>query len=125
MGYKYAIYIDDDEEDLEIFSIVIQEFSHEISCLTFTSASKALKKIISHELAPEIIFIDLNMNGMDGFEFLTEIRKQSDITMPVIVLSTCSQPETIAKVEKLGADGYITKPSSIKEFVRLLTPYFG
>lgn len=123
MRYKHAIYIDDDEEDLEIFSTVIQEFSHEISCLPFTSASKALKKIISHELAPEIVFIDLNMNGMDGFEFLTEIRKQSD--MPVIVLSTCSQPETRAKVEKLGADGYITKPSSIKEFVRLLTPYFG
>ncbi len=125
MRYKYAIYIDDDEEDLEIFSTVIQEFNNEISCLSFTSASKALKKIISNELSPEIIFIDLNMNGMDGFEFLAEIRKQSDIKTPVVVLSTSSQPDTKVRVAKLGADGYITKPSSIKEFVRLLTPYFG
>ncbi|MES2409933.1 MAG: response regulator [Bacteroidota bacterium] len=125
MGYKYVLYIDDDEEDLEIFFAVTKEFNNEINFHSFTSASKALKKIISGELLPEIIFIDLNMPGMDGFEFLTEIKKQSDIKIPVVVLSTSSQPSTKQNVEKLGADGYITKPNSIREFVRLLKPYIG
>lgn len=125
MGYKYVLYIDDDEEDLEIFSVVTKEFRNEIDLRSFTSASKALKKIISGELLPEIIFIDLNMPGMDGFEFLAEIKKQSDIKIPIVVLSTSSQQSTKQNVEKLGADGYITKPNSIREFVRLLRPYIG
>jgi CheY-like chemotaxis protein len=125
MKYKNVLSIDDDEDDLEIFCTTVDEFDAQIICMTFTSAKAALKKLTSEELHPDIIFLDLNMPIMDGFGFLAEIKKMPNFTIPIIVLSTCSLQTTKDAVKKLGADGYITKPSSIKEFVRVLTPYFG
>jgi CheY-like chemotaxis protein len=125
MKYKKVLYIDDDEDDLEIFCATVEEFDSKIICITFTSAKAALKKLNSGELCPDITFIDLNMPGMDGFQFLAEIKKSHECNFPIVVLSTCRQQSTIDKVKELGADGYISKPSSIKEFVKLLTPFFA
>lgn len=125
MGYKYILHIDDDEEDLEIFSTAVMELDTEIDCTSLNSSKEALTKLAAEELHPEIIFLDLNMPVIDGFQLLSKIKKMSNCTIPVIVLSTCSQPGTIDKVKQLGADGYIIKPNSIKEFVRVLTPFLG
>jgi CheY-like chemotaxis protein len=125
MKYNSVLSIDDDEDDLEIFCATVDEFNAKIICITFTSARAALKKLVSGELLPDIIFLDLNMPIMDGFGFLSEIKKIPDFTIPIIVLSTSSLQSTKDQVKNLGADGYITKPSSIKEFVKVLTPYFG
>jgi CheY-like chemotaxis protein len=122
MKYKNILHIDDDEDDLEIFRTVIQDIDTTINCISVGSTVDALKKILLHKLTPEIIFLDLNMPIMNGFEFLTEFKKIPECTIPVIVLSTCSQKDTIRKAIKFGASGYLTKPNSIIEFVRLLTP---
>ena len=124
MHYKNVLHIDDDQEDLEIFSTTVEEFKTKINCTSLTCAATALKKLVSHELSPEVIFLDLNMPGMDGFQFLKEIKKIKGFKIPVIVLSTSSQPETISSAKEYGADGYLTKPNSIKKFVQLLTPFF-
>ncbi|MEO5776659.1 MAG: response regulator [Flavobacterium sp.] len=120
---KNVLHIDDDEDDLEIFSAAIQSIDSKIKCISVNNAVDALKRITSRELAPEVIFIDLNMPRMDGFQFLAELKKVPGLNIPVIVLSTSSHMETINKVNKLGADGYVAKPNTIKEFVRLLSPF--
>ncbi len=61
------------------------------------------------------------MPGIDGLQFLKEITKIKGLKIPVIVLSTSSQPETISSAKENGADGYLTKPNSIKKFVQFLT----
>lgn len=124
MKYRNVLHIDDDQDDLEIFSTTVEEFKTKINCISINCAATALKKLISRELSPEVIFVDLNMPGMDGFQFLSEIKKLTDLNIPVVVLSTSSQPDTISSVKKLGADGYLTKPTSIQQFAKLLTPYF-
>lgn len=124
MKYRNVLHIDDDQDDLEIFSTTVEEFKTKINCISLNCAATALKKLISRELSPEVIFIDLNMPGMDGFQFLSEMKKQTDLNIPVVVLSTSSQPDTISSVKKLGADGYLTKPTSMKQFTKILTPYF-
>ena len=124
MKYRNVLHIDDDQDDLEIFSTTVEEFKTKINCISLNCAATALKKLVSREIAPEVIFVDLNMPGMDGFQFLSEIKKQTNLDIPVVVLSTCSQQDTINSVKKLGADGYLTKPASMKQFAKMLTPYF-
>lgn len=124
MKYKNVLHIDDDQDDLEIFSTTVEEFKPKINCISVNCAETALKKLVSRELSPEVIFLDLNMPGMDGFQFLSEVKKLPDFNIPVVVLSTCSQPETIHTVKELGADGFISKPATMKQFAQLLTPFF-
>jgi CheY-like chemotaxis protein len=124
MKYKNVLHIDDDQDDLEIFSTTVEEFKQKINCVSEICAATALKKLVSRELLPEVIFLDLNMPGMDGFQFLSEIKKLPNFNIPVVVLSTCSQPDSISSAKKLGAYGYLTKPNSMKQFFKLLSPFF-
>ncbi|HNP33903.1 MAG TPA: response regulator [Flavobacterium sp.] len=125
MRYNNVLHIDDDPDDLEIFSTTVDEFKPPVNCISLSCAATALKKIISRELSPEVIFLDLNMPGMDGFEFLRAVKGLHGFNAPVYILSTSSQPETISSAKKLGADDYLIKPSTMKQFVQLLTPFFG
>lgn len=62
---------------------------------------------------PAIIFLDLNMPRMTGFECLQEIRKSSKLNqIPVVIFSTTSQTQAIDKVYEQGANYYIRKPNT-------------
>ena len=60
--------------------------------------------------APDLIFLDLKMPGMDGFEVLAWIRKEQNSKVPVAILT--SSPEEIdrKRARELGADCYLLKP---------------
>lgn len=70
--------------------------------------------LIGREL-PDIILLDVEMPGMNGFDVLREIRRFSDV--PVIMLTV--RDDEISKVTglELGADDYITKPFGYLELV--------
>jgi CheY-like chemotaxis protein len=123
MRYKNVLHIDDDLDDLEIFLTTVEEFKNQINCISLNCAKTALSQLISRELSPEVIFIDLNMPGMNGMEFLSELNKLPDFNIPVVVLTTSSNLDK-SEIKRMGADDYLTKPASIKQFVQLLTPFF-
>ncbi len=62
---------------------------------------------------PDLVLLDVEMPGMDGFETLKRIRQMSD--SPVIMLTVRSEEEDKIKGLDLGADDYITKPFSPRE----------
>ncbi|GGF28168.1 hypothetical protein GCM10011518_41850 [Flavobacterium limi] len=63
---------------------------------------------------PEIVFLDINMPGIGGFECLKEIRDAKDRLnrLRIIMLSTSGTRENIRRSFELGADLYAVKPSS-------------
>jgi DNA-binding response OmpR family regulator len=66
----------------------------------------------------DLIILDLNLpkiNGMDVLKFIKNDSKYCSV--PVVVLSTSSDQNTISEAYKNGANGYITKPMSYDEFV--------
>ena len=56
----------------------------------------------------DLIVLDLNLPGMDGFEFLQEIRPKS--TVPVIIVSAREADEDVIMGLGIGADEFVTKP---------------
>lgn len=124
MKYKNVLHIDDDQDDLEIFSTTVDEFKPKITCISLNCAATALQQLVSREISPEVIFLDLNMPGMNGLEFLNHVKKLPDFNIPIFVLSTSSQIDSMNFAKNLGADGYLTKPITIQQFVQLLKPFF-
>jgi two-component system KDP operon response regulator KdpE len=89
----------------------MQEPSWEV--LSASSGEEALRML--EKVQPDLILLDVEMPGMNGFEVLKEIRRFSDV--PVIMLTV--RDDEISKVTglELGADDYITKPFGYLELV--------
>lgn len=108
---KYNIFIiDDDKFLLDMYSMKFTEkdFAVEIAF----GSTEALEKL-KQGFKPDIILLDIVMPTMDGFELLSEIKKQNLAEgAVVIILSNLGQQEDIEKGSQLGADGYIIKASS-------------
>jgi CheY-like chemotaxis protein len=103
--------IDDDSDDQEIFLSVMEEIGPSIRCFTAANGSEALRKLMTEEVKPDLIFVDLNMPLMNGTQFLAECTLLERFPkIPVIVLTTSSDKRTIEETLKLGAIDYITKP---------------
>ncbi len=70
----------------------------------------------------DVIFLDLTMPEMDGFDVLEYIRAQDLQTVP-IVISGDIQPESYKRVMKLGALAFIKKPVEPEELCKILDEY--
>ena len=71
---------------------------------------------------PELVILDINLPGMDGFEFLQKFRRDSDT--PVLIVSARDGDEDQISGLGIGADEYITKPFSPKVLVARVRAVF-
>ncbi len=70
---------------------------------------------------PGLILLDLNMPRKDGREALAEIKTNAKLrTIPIVVLSTTNAAADIRQSYQLGANSFITKPSSFKGLVNAM-----
>jgi chemotaxis family two-component system response regulator Rcp1 len=70
---------------------------------------------------PDLIFLDLNLPGIDGREVLTEIKSDPELAIiPVVVLTTSRAEEDVLRTYRLHANCYITKPVDFHQFIRVV-----
>lgn len=70
----------------------------------------------------DVMFLDLTMPEMDGYEVLEQLQKESLNTF-VVVISADIQPEAQERVKKLGAMAFIKKPVTTESIVAVLQEY--
>ena len=59
---------------------------------------------------PDMIFLDLKMSGLGGFEVLSWIRRDKRLTVPVAMLTSSPEDLDRKRARELGADCYLLKP---------------
>lgn len=102
--------IDDDPDDQEIFTWVIKSIDPSLIVDSAMDGIEALDKLKDEHYRPYLIFLDLNMPRMHGLDCLKHIREMGRLNgCPVIVYSTSSNPQDIAKCRMAGANDYIVK----------------
>lgn len=67
---------------------------------------------------PNILFLDLNLRGDDGFSMLRKIKGDERLrTIPVIVMSSSSAPGDVRRAYASYANAYISKPLDLDDFI--------
>ncbi|UUW08290.1 response regulator [Flavobacterium plurextorum] len=124
---KNIFLADDDEDDRMLFIDAVSDLKLPALVNTAADGSELLDKLLQNpDKQPEIIFLDINMPGKNGFECLREIRSTSGQLKKVriIMLSTSRSPENIELSYELGADLYAVKPSTFQGLKNLLQRIF-
>lgn len=113
------LYVDDDEDDREIFCEAVSTLNFKILCITAAGGREALD--VLEKRAVDIVFLDYRMPGMDGRTFLEELSHLS-ITKPRVYLYAALLLDfEMDECRKLGALDCFEKPGNIKEIAALLS----
>jgi CheY-like chemotaxis protein len=126
--FKTALLIDDDEINNIIHSKIIESVSLAQHVVFKNSALEALEFLIHNipfpENIPDIIFLDINMPVMNGFEFLEELSKLPSFIWEkakIVMLSSTIHKEEIEKLKaNRYVDRFICKPLTCQDLIKLL-----
>jgi CheY-like chemotaxis protein len=103
--------IDDDVDDRYLFSRAANMKQPEIKCVTAESGKEAFELLNKMTQLPQLIFLDINMPGMNGWDFLFQFKKNEHFKeIPILIFSTSSREKDIVTAQHAGAIGYCVKP---------------
>lgn len=106
---KTILYIDDNEEMIELVKIVLANSGYRI--LSQTDGQAALTFCANEN--PDLVLMDLNMPAMDGFETTRQLRKQG-FTNPIVVFTALETDEDREKAAVAGCNAYIVKDMEMR-----------
>ncbi|MFA6120003.1 MAG: ATP-binding protein [Sideroxydans sp.] len=111
---KSVLYIEDNPVNLRL----VEFFIAKMPGVQFYSAYEALRGLeLAFEKCPDLILLDINLPGMDGFEALKRLRKDERTrSIPVYAVSANAMAHDIENALLAGFDSYITKPINAKAF---------
>jgi CheY-like chemotaxis protein len=118
---KRFLVIDDDTDDRELFCEALATVDPVIICHQAPDGLEAFKYLRSTAFEPDIIFLDINMPVMNGWEFLTTLKcEDAHKHIPVIVYTTSSTKKDRLIADELGALCFVTKPHAFKRLKVML-----
>ncbi len=115
---KTILVIDDFENTLNIIEYTLKSNGYNV--VGALSGKEAIQKLQSG-LNPDLIITDLNMPGMDGFQFIETIRKMPGYEQtPVFILTTDFSFKKKLRAKELKVNAWIQKPYKIEEFLNII-----
>lgn len=101
-----VLIIEDEKEVSELYKLKLTIDDYDV--ITATSGQEGLKKAFKD--SPDLIFLDIKMPKMDGFEVLKRLRENSKTKKtPVVILSNFDEEDMVERGLTLGADEYLIK----------------
>ena len=104
--------VEDSPDNMKLFRTILGLKGHDVIGL---AGGDGLLEAIE-EKAPELILMDIQLPGKDGFTLLREIRESGSPQVRVIALTAHAMTGDRERALEAGFDGYITKPIDIRGF---------
>ena len=106
--------IEDDMDDVELLKEAFSDNNVEYEMDVIMEGDRVKPYLENAEFIPGIIIMDLNLPKTDGKEILKDIKSTDAFkSIPLIVFSTSSSKEDVEYAYSLGANKFITKPTTI------------
>ncbi|CAK0779994.1 Histidine kinase [Gammaproteobacteria bacterium] len=116
-GHQYQVlYIEDNPANLRLVSQLLSRHPH-LYLLTAHTPELGIELALAHQ--PDLILLDINLQGMDGYQVLEVLRGDAQLrTVPVIAITAHAMPRDIARGMAAGFVEYLTKPLDIEHFMK-------
>ena len=113
---KVAI-VEDDENDRRMMRQLLEKSGEFVCVGEYRSANEALAEI--PKILPQVVLMDIRMPGMDGHECSRRL-KLIMVQLKIIIVTGLLDIDTMNKSLQAGADGYLTKPAGVAQFLAML-----
>ena len=124
--HKEILLVEDNPDDVELTRLVFDEAKIANRLVVMGDGAEALDYLFARGRysdrdpndLPSIVLLDLNLPKVDGREVLQAIRAHEPTrTLPVVVLTTSTEPFDVEASYALGVNSYIQKPVDFEQFV--------
>jgi CheY-like chemotaxis protein len=118
----FFLLADDDHDDAELFNEALSAVNPLIKFHHVEDGEEVFQFLLNSKIEkPDVIFLDLNMPAMSGWQCLAKLKNDTELkTIPVIMYSTSSNPREKEIAIELGATGFVTKPTDFRALTKIL-----
>jgi chemotaxis family two-component system response regulator Rcp1 len=121
---RRILIVEDNRGDVLLVEVALREAGLRFELIHMPDGEKAIDFLRTltngHSSFLDLVLLDLNLPKRDGWEVLEELRAvPMKNPVPVVILSSSSAPQDLARAERLGVLKYIRKPSTLDEFMAI------
>jgi CheY-like chemotaxis protein len=108
--------VDDSRDDLALALRALRRLAVKVEVRTASDGREALAALhvrgssgASEQVTPSVIFLDVRMPDVDGFEVVRALRRAPHTRVTPVMISTSSSPDDVRRAYELGANSYLVK----------------
>lgn len=121
---RHIIVVDDEEDCNFVTKLVLKKAGYTGRLTCYTSAAEALEHFRTGQDLPDLLFVDINMPAVTGFEFLATCEAEgllpNELTS-VVMFSSSNRPSDLERALSFrSVMGYVEKALSVDSFERVL-----
>lgn len=121
---RHFLLIDDSSQDQLLAQEAFKELCPDCSLTSVHSGAQALDLLRNRVLQPDVVLLDVNMPGMNGFEVLQQIKVDPQLaTLPVVMLSTSEADKDVTAAYSLHASSYLVKSQNFPDFLEQIDAF--
>ena len=116
--------VEDEPGDARLMDLAMQKNAYRVELHGASDGHAALRFLrresapFSQAQRPDMILLDLKMPGLSGLEFLAALKQDQALrAIPVVVITTSALESDVSAAYRLGAAGYVLKPTDLNQFV--------
>lgn len=123
----HILLVDDEDDCNFVTRLVLKKAGYKGRITCYTAADPALAHLRSGQDLPDIMFVDINMPAVNGFEFLATCESErllpNEVTS-VIMFSSSNRPSDLERALSFrSVVGYVEKALTVDSFERVLTDH--
>lgn len=115
-----VLLVDDNPGDLFMMREALEETGSPIECILAADGQEALEHLqaaADTDGLPDLMIVDLNMPGVDGFEVLRAVRETAEWAhVPVVVMTSSTAKSDVLEAYRKHASSYVEKPMTADAF---------
>lgn len=120
MGCRILV-IEDNEQNMYLIHFLLESNGHTV--IEALNGEEGIRH--ASQSNPDIILLDIQLPGMDGYEIARIIRKSPRLeTIPIVAVTSYAMAGDREKILAAGATDYIEKPINPETFINQISKYF-